>query len=651
MNPLSYLLLGATALALAACKSPTTKASAGSAQETRCLTALRSSADLKQKADACRELARWGSAAAVPTLVGLLGDAQLSHMARYALETIPDPAVDRALREAVPTLRGRQRAGVLTSLGVRRDARAVPMLAGYLNDADADVASAAARALGDIGTPAAARALETALPRAAGGQRLAICEGLFRCAERLTAASRGRDALRLYDQLQSLADAPHQVRAGALRGAILGRGHDGLALLEQAICGPDWVLADAAARTAIEMTAANVTRTLTQALDRLAADRRVLVLQVLGCRRDVRALPTLLAAARQGDVASRLAAVRALAQLQSPAAAAPVAELIQDPERPVAEAARECLAALPGEQADAVVLRMLASTDKATRLAALDQVARRRMKQALPVLDQAADSPDPQVRAAALKQLGAFGGEAELARLLNRLDRATASEDISALTDALSTLCPRLAKPDLCADQLVARLATAGPAQQAALLHVLVSVGGAKALAAVRTAAQSPNPPLRTAAVGALTDWATADAAPELLALASKADDPDIKLRCLRRYLRWAADTDVPARQRLDMCKQAASLVERVEEKKLLLAALGGINQPEAVRQIAPFVDDAATREEACVAAVNVTEKFTGGRNPVPLPAALRPVLEKIAGATANADLARRARALLEKKP
>ena len=46
-------------------------------------------------------------------------------MARYALETIPDPSVDDALRDALGKLKGRPLLGVIGSLGVRRDAKAV----------------------------------------------------------------------------------------------------------------------------------------------------------------------------------------------------------------------------------------------------------------------------------------------------------------------------------------------------------------------------------------------------------------------------------------------------------------------------------------------------------------------------------------------
>jgi hypothetical protein len=98
------------------------------AQEDKLIAILKSDAPLKDKADACQELARVGTRQAVPVLATLLADEQLSHRARSALEPIADPrSTPRCVRRSVtprPLL-----VGVIHSLGVRRDAQAVEPLA------------------------------------------------------------------------------------------------------------------------------------------------------------------------------------------------------------------------------------------------------------------------------------------------------------------------------------------------------------------------------------------------------------------------------------------------------------------------------------------------------------------------------------------
>ena len=284
--------LALTALAAAAPLRADAPAPAGKEEAAKLLAVLKSDAGRKEKEDACRQLARVGGREAVPVLAALLGDEKLAHMARYALEPIPDPSVDEALRAALGKLKGRPLVGVIGSVGVRRDTKAVALLTKLLGDPDAEVAQAAARCLGTLATADAARALERALADAPPANQLALCEGCFRCAEALAAQGRRDEAIRIYDRLRGL-KAPHQVRAGALRGAILTRGKDGLPLLREQLHAKDYALFAAAVRAAQELPGPEVTKLLAGELSKLPPDRQIVVRQTLdtstGAGRPVRA--------------------------------------------------------------------------------------------------------------------------------------------------------------------------------------------------------------------------------------------------------------------------------------------------------------------------------------------------------------------------
>ena len=213
---------------------------------------LRSDAPLQDKSAACRQLARVATKDAVPTLAALLGDEKLSHMARYALETIRDPSVDDALRDALGKVQGRTAAGRDRQSGCRRDAKAIDALAELLQGTE--TAQAAARALGNIGTAAAAKALEDALSgRIKRQANWPSAKDFFAAPRHWQRKVKLRLRKRIYDRLRGLADAPQQVRAAALRGAILARGKDGIPLLVEAIHGTDYALAAAAVRSAMEL--------------------------------------------------------------------------------------------------------------------------------------------------------------------------------------------------------------------------------------------------------------------------------------------------------------------------------------------------------------------------------------------------------------
>ncbi len=198
-------------------------AAARKALEKRLAAVLGSGALRSAKDYVCRTLKTMGTAESVPALAALLPDKDLSHMARYALERIPAPEAAAAMRSALPGLTGKLKAGVIGSLGVRRDEASVSAVAGALGDADAAVASAAACALGDIGTPEAAKALAQAAKGAPEGVKLAVADGCLVCAEQLLADGKKAEAVALYKSLGG-EDQPKQVRLAATRGLLSAAG-------------------------------------------------------------------------------------------------------------------------------------------------------------------------------------------------------------------------------------------------------------------------------------------------------------------------------------------------------------------------------------------------------------------------------------------
>src|SRR5437667_6096246 len=176
-------------------------------KERKLIAVLQSDAPAQEKAIPCKQLAIYGTKEAVPALAALLSNPQLASWARIALEAIPDPAADEALRKAMGKVQGLLLTGVINSIGVRHDAKAVGGLIDKLKDADAQVASAAAEALGHIGGKQAAKALEQFLGNATGEVRASVAYGCIMCAEKFLADGNSSEAMRLYDRLRQ-ADLP-----------------------------------------------------------------------------------------------------------------------------------------------------------------------------------------------------------------------------------------------------------------------------------------------------------------------------------------------------------------------------------------------------------------------------------------------------------
>jgi len=181
-----------------------TDAAARKDLETRLIAVLKTEVPRVAKDVICRALKTIGTAAAVPALADLLGDEKLSHMARYALERIPGPEASKALSAALPKVAPKLKVGIISSLGVRGEATSLVPLAALLADSDAAVASAAATALGDLGSLDAAKALVTSKP--AAGSKAAVGAASLQCAQRLVKAGNKPAAKITYEKL--LASTP-----------------------------------------------------------------------------------------------------------------------------------------------------------------------------------------------------------------------------------------------------------------------------------------------------------------------------------------------------------------------------------------------------------------------------------------------------------
>jgi HEAT repeat protein len=616
------------------------------ADEDKLIAVIKSSdATRKEKVDACRGLALIGTKKAVSPLAALLGDEELSHMARYALEPIKDPSVDEALRDALGKVKGMQLVGVIGSIGVRRDAEAVQPLLGILtrNETSLEAKSAALRALGQIGTMEAAEVLRVSLDHAPAEGLPDAYEGLFRCADRFASEGNRSAAIDIYDTLRAR-NASHQVRAGALRGAILTRGKDGVPLLREYLRSDDYIMFSAACQTALEMPGEEVTQALTAELDRLSGDRTILAIWTLGKRGDPAAIPALSAAANDGDKSVRIAAIKAMPEIGHASAVPVLVGLLGDNDGQISQAAQEALAAIPGDEADAAVMAMLNNTETAPRLTALELIGRRRMYESVPALLKAAAGPDAKVRPAALKKVGELGRPTEFPALLDLLMQYEAQQDVDAAEQALSAVCSKADNPISYTLKLTSQLSKASPAQKCALLRVLSVIGGTNALNAVREAAKDSNAQVSDAAIRVLCSWKTADAAPDLLSLAKSSPDQSRGTAALRGYINLIRDERLPTGEKIAMCKQAAALIQRDEEKKLLLGVLSTIPSADALSMAVMYLDDPATKTEASFAAVAISEKIVGQE-----PGQVAEAMQKVLKSTDNGNARNRATQILNK--
>jgi HEAT repeat protein len=610
----------------------------GGEDEAKLIGVLRSNAGTFEKAKACQRLAVVGTREAVPVLAGLLGDEKLAHYARFGLEPIPDPSVDAALREAMGKLQGKLLVGVINSIGVRKDAKALPALEERLGSKDPDAATAAAAAMARIGTVEAAASLRKALTAAPPALRSSIGESCLVCAETLLAAWKRPEAVSLYDAVRS-SEAPPHIRSAATLGAIRAREAAGIPLLVDCLNGSDPALFAVALKAGRELEWGKVTTALIEEARKLPPERAAQVIAVLGDRDDRAAVPAIVEAAKAGPREVRIAAVRALGALRDRSAGPALLAAAVDPDAKVASAAGAVLEDFEAEGIDEEIVDLLEGGGKLPP-ALIDLVGRRSIAAAVPALKKAADDDNDTIRLAAIRALGQSVRAEDLRILVDRLVAPREASEVAAVQDALKAACKRIPEKDACADILAAAVSSAkAPEAKIRVLEIFGSVGGKKALAAVAGCVKSPD--LGTAALKVLGDWPSEEAAPELLALVKASGDAKERLAVLGSFGRVVSRVRFAKEKRLSLCTDALAIARNDDERKVVFVTLAALPAVESLAILAPYLKNSALKEEACAAAATIGERIV--RYPASA-AAVRDSMKAVIDAGVKAEIIERAK-------
>ena len=294
-----FFLLGLFSLAVALRAGPAFGADA--AEQGQLIAILQSGRPLAEKDAACARLKWIGNARCVLALSALLTDDQLSHSARYALESMPGPEVDSALLQALAKTSGSNEIGIINSLAVRREIQAVPALGKLLSDTDANAARAAAMALGRIGGLQAIHALEAAWTNSASGAvHDAEADGLLACANQLLTEGKDGAALKIFKRLYQTSHIEF-MRQAAFRGLILASGRRGISLAADAIAGTDASSQGAALQVAAKLQGSDATKALANLLPKVDPAVQIALLACLDQREDPSALPAVAEMAASPD--------------------------------------------------------------------------------------------------------------------------------------------------------------------------------------------------------------------------------------------------------------------------------------------------------------------------------------------------------------
>ena len=604
-----------------------------------------SGASLQEVGAACDRLQRIGTARSVPDLAKLLSATpQIAQSARQALETMLDPAAGQALIDGLATTEGMAKAGLATSLGVRHEARAVPALAGLLGNANTNVATAAAAALGKTGGTNALNALQSALTKANEPVRGAVVDGLLACAHRLLADGKAVDAAAAF---QPLTDPKERdfVRVAAFRGLIQADGQRGLTLATDAIKGNDAAAQVAALQLARELPGAEATRILAGLLAGAPPVVQTALLEALDQRGDPAAAGAILPLAASRELPVQTAALSALGSLADASVTPVLLDAAASADAALQKAAREALLVLHRGEVTESLLGQLSSTRPGVQAEVIRALSGRAETSAVPRLLELARSGNEGARVACLRALAALADAPQVGALTQLLLGARNAAVRTEAQRALGTVCQRVQTGGRQLDfaPILRGLDTASqsPEGRAALLQVCSLFVDPQVRSAMRATLKDPEARVRDAAIRAVCDSRDREFLPDLLAVARDAQETSHRALAIRGYVRLVTEESAArtaGKSAVELLKPLLALATRPEDRRVVVAGVASVPDVEALKLVGPMLSDAAVKEEAVQAILQIAPATAGAH-----PQETKEALQRVLATTESAESRNRA--------
>ena len=416
-------------------------------------------------------------------------------------------------------------------------------------------------------------------------------------------------------------------------------------VIVDALHGNDAELRATARDAAIDINDPKATELLTAEYEHASTQAAIELLAILAARQDTAATPCLKNALDDQDKEVRIAAIDALGTLGGRDAIDALIDALKNTENDERDAIQKALATMQASNVATAVANTLPTVDSSRRAALLNVLAVRGNADQLGAIRRCLRDEDKQVRVAAVGAFGAIADWEQAPVLLTRLEDWSPLELREAMIDALSEVCRRGAPNARATARPILELLSPNDAGCYVIqLRVLGRLGSPGALDVIASAAGDEREEVAEAAMRALADWPSGNAAEIALDMAQATTDTKLHVLGMRAFARMLPKHgQVNVGNALRLFHKAMMCARRVEEKRLLLARLADITEPEALAELVAFVKDGELRQEATAAVLRCADSLLPGHW-----AAVRDALNQVLAAPGiNDDQRASAEALL----
>jgi len=538
---------------------------------------------------------------AVPAISAFLNDEYLSGRAARALGRIRTESASQALLSALPNAKNTAQLNIVQALGDAAYAPAAGAIEKLAGSGNAKLQKSVLYALGEIGAVSSQSVLTNAAKAVSyqfdntnatssylqylsrlnqNGQGAVAEKAALELINKATAANQTpiRSAgLKLYTDIKKREAVPVLVKE-TLRGTDSKYREAALAL------GQKYMMAEGA----LPWTAALVT-----AKPNVAAE----IVTMLGNAKAQDALTPLTKLLSSKNSGVKLAAISAIAKIGQEKSLPALLSLLSKSNASETQAVKNALFSLKGDGLTSSIANVLPKLPAPAKSAMIDVLAARGATTYSNLIFGELNSKDAAVKNAAFAALKNTASSDNLPQLFTLLNSTSDAGQVSAIQNAIKSAISGAGSKDAQTALVMTQLASSN--KKGALLPILASIGGSKALSSVVDAFKGNDTALQQDAVSALSNWSDGTAAEELYKIGQSTSNATYRDQALTGYIQAINSSSENAVQKVLRLRKAFELAQTDVQKQKVLRELVKHKTFNSLMFAGQFLDVPALRQTA----------------------------------------------------
>jgi HEAT repeat protein len=549
-----------------------------------------------------------GDETSLEPLARYLPDEMLGALAVPAMLNVGTPAAAKELLSALGRVSGNNRIAIIQALGQLRYRPAAGRIFEYVSDPDTVVRSVVISALANMGyEPLRPVLLESIAKSSAPYKEQLII-----------------DYLKFIEQLKDKSRAAQYCREIITNSPAYFSGHNRLTaagMLIDILAGtpalPEVLnfMQSCAAQDQLtiltfleKLDTADLLTAIAAVKDKLPPLWQANFISMLGSRKDQRAIPFIAAAAQDSAVIIRAAAIKAQLQIQpGQASEFLIPVMCRENDSLLFDALPAALKSIPAQQLFPDLIEHYPEMSLAGRQLVLDLLGERQLSLYTDFVIKQLSAEQAEVRLAAMRNLPDLAVAGDLPVLLSQWQRTAAAEQ-EILFKSILNLIDRYQDEPATAKAIMEFAQNQDDSNREFLLRMLKQVANDQALQIWRSEMKSGKAEMKDAAWRTLCEWPRLNALNDLLNLAASTEDLTYRVLATRACLRLLQENDTGKEIEFQDYKRLLGSTPRLEDKQLVLAAMADLKSERVLHYLTTLINDPALGSAATMAIMNMVK-------------------------------------------